>query len=472
MFGDKEFGNVGFPTPADIPIECGYRLAKLPSSAAWLGVFMGMLEAGLSEENWQQFEGGITQEQAAAVWADIISWMYDNAEEPILLDVRQNTINPCILEKTFDNVTWTPFANLQYCPPIIRRTAAGIIQPGQLNPDTSFTYFDVDDGPAATDLFDGYQPTVAMATNTNNRCVAAANAANLIRQLHYQVGQNLVSNTTQAATAFIEGGAAVLAIVFGAEIGPAFLATVVPALYAIQAIYNFVPFGESLYHDLTCDIYTYISGSAGNWTINWAGFSAAISALATAFPIPWLLIRELILFIGEDGINLALKTNQVGNYNCAAGQVAWIDQTLQINTSVSNNTTWQQFGQKNTEAQWFFTRARLTAGSVPGLGQGADVSGTVAPGYTSFSKPSTATYLGSSGNDIWWYNSTLFTATTAQAAIRTALGVPTYVPVFVGTLPNTGPGVRPELLWKTSSTGSGNITVVTDIYVGQTFAGC
>lgn len=473
MFGNKEFDGVGYPTPSSIPVETAYRLARIPSDASWLAVFMGMLEVGLSEENWQQFEGGITREAAVEVWMQIIADMYAFAENPtMLMDVRQNPASPCILEKTFDGETWEQFADLQKCGPVIRMTAAGQIQPGRKLDDGTFDYYTIDDGPPALNLWDGYTPTVAMQNNTNDQCTAAANAANVIQQLYYAVGQNLVANTVQAATAWIEAGASFLSIVFGAVIGPEFLATVTPALYAIQAAYAWSSMSDADFHDLACIFYQNMSGTAGNWTINSAGLTAAINAKAAASPVPWLLIRELLVFIDATGVNLAFKTNQISSYDCSAGTSVWLDQTLKSGASVGNNTNWQQYGSKPIAAQWGLTRARVIQSNITGNGQGTDNTTGTAAGYTDMSKPLNPSYVGAATPDIWWYNNTVFNATTAADAIRTILANPAATPTIVGSLGNVAAGAIPEIKWRSSVTLPGAVVIQTDIYVVKTFGGC
>lgn len=79
MFGDKlyEFYKSAYPTPADVPEEVATRAFCIPSSAAWLGVFMGCLMQLTEEENWQQQPGGISAEDAAAAAQDILDSGYD-----------------------------------------------------------------------------------------------------------------------------------------------------------------------------------------------------------------------------------------------------------------------------------------------------------------------------------------------------------------------------------------------------------
>lgn len=79
MFGAKQFDGVGYPTPLLIPEQTACRSASIPASAEWFGLVMGLMLTLTDENNWQQFEGGITKEAAAAEWSMIVDSMYDSA---------------------------------------------------------------------------------------------------------------------------------------------------------------------------------------------------------------------------------------------------------------------------------------------------------------------------------------------------------------------------------------------------------
>jgi len=67
MYGEKTFGrHVGFPTPTEIPDESTCLTLMIPADPAWWGIYRGLLLTLNDEENWQQFEGGIEREDAAA----------------------------------------------------------------------------------------------------------------------------------------------------------------------------------------------------------------------------------------------------------------------------------------------------------------------------------------------------------------------------------------------------------------------
>jgi len=77
-FGDKEFSGVGFPTPLSIPEETTTRTFTLPANGSWEALVMGAMYAPVDPKNWQQFEGGITREEAAERWLAVFESGYDS----------------------------------------------------------------------------------------------------------------------------------------------------------------------------------------------------------------------------------------------------------------------------------------------------------------------------------------------------------------------------------------------------------
>jgi len=82
MFGDKEWGrNEGYPTPVDIPLDTACALIRVPCDTAWQAVLFGLLFSLTSPEAWQQFEGGLSREDAAERWEE----MFNQAREDFVL---------------------------------------------------------------------------------------------------------------------------------------------------------------------------------------------------------------------------------------------------------------------------------------------------------------------------------------------------------------------------------------------------
>jgi len=81
LYGDKLFhqDRFLFPTPEDVPEETACRTFHIPASSAWLGLFMGALSLLTDPNNYQQFEGGISPDEAAETALAILDAAYENA---------------------------------------------------------------------------------------------------------------------------------------------------------------------------------------------------------------------------------------------------------------------------------------------------------------------------------------------------------------------------------------------------------
>jgi len=101
-FGDKVFKGVGFPTPFSLPDETTCRTLEIPASGDWQAVVMGALLALVYPENWQQFEGGITRDEAADRALDMVWDLYDN------LQCGGTTIAPYWDDEDGDDATGEP----------------------------------------------------------------------------------------------------------------------------------------------------------------------------------------------------------------------------------------------------------------------------------------------------------------------------------------------------------------------------
>lgn len=78
MFGDKVFGkHVGYPTPEITSDATTCLLLQVPSTPAWWAIYTGLLYTLTQEDAWQQYEGGMSREDAAAaatvIWDDAMA---------------------------------------------------------------------------------------------------------------------------------------------------------------------------------------------------------------------------------------------------------------------------------------------------------------------------------------------------------------------------------------------------------------
>jgi len=78
-FGAKMFPGAGYPTPVSIPEETTCFLMQVPANAEWWALVVGVLYTLTLEYNWQQFEGGLEREDAAARWITMLDDAMDLA---------------------------------------------------------------------------------------------------------------------------------------------------------------------------------------------------------------------------------------------------------------------------------------------------------------------------------------------------------------------------------------------------------
>jgi len=78
-FGDKEFtSRIKFPTPTEIPDERACRTFNLPASTAWQALLMGAVMILIDPKNFVQFDGGITAEETAEEFFNVVWETYFN----------------------------------------------------------------------------------------------------------------------------------------------------------------------------------------------------------------------------------------------------------------------------------------------------------------------------------------------------------------------------------------------------------
>lgn len=68
MFGEKKFDQAGYPTPTSIPEDTSCLTINIPANDEWWSLVVGLLYSLILDFNWQQYEGGISREDAAARW--------------------------------------------------------------------------------------------------------------------------------------------------------------------------------------------------------------------------------------------------------------------------------------------------------------------------------------------------------------------------------------------------------------------
>lgn len=353
------------------------------------------------------------------------------------MDVRQNPLNPCELEKTFDNVTWIPFADLSLCAPAL---TFGYAPSGRLTVDEGFGAFEVADGPWVNDppptWFASATGTAAMTANTNDQCTAAANAANVIYQTFKDIQQNLINNVVAQALKWELSPSGVEAIL-GYAASP-FVALAIGTFFAgYQALFLATDFSQADFRKLICLLRNNASGVTGNWTISLSGVTAGMAASGISSDSQNVILQILNL-IGQNGLNLAGKTNAVASYSCASGQfINYEGLTLVQNWSGNNAGSTGRFNNNGLGLTQTFgllrERLMLPTGQTSGF---LDPNGGVAAQpYFGISAPVSGTHnnsLGDTRREIWVFNNLQFTQAQATAAVRAILQNPTYSGLVIG----------------------------------------
>jgi len=230
----KRYPRAKWPLPVDVNPETStcWRV-PVPNDIYYGSAFRGALATLGSAVSWAD-DPGHTAVEVANVWREIA----DNLEEcgAILIDVRQNSETPCILEKQVDGGEWGRFADLQLCPPKLR-TNHGIIE---WFDGTEWEPLPGGNDERFTGTYDAPWPDGSVPDGQTAECLTAMNIVTQYDQ-----------NFTQMKTAFLAGQIAsgVVSAIAG------ILAIFIPieaALYEFLGIMTaFFAAGEAAINDLT-----------------------------------------------------------------------------------------------------------------------------------------------------------------------------------------------------------------------------
>lgn len=216
------------------------------------------------------------------------------------VDVRQNSENPCILEKSIDGETWEEFADLLLCPPRIR-DVGGVIETSA--DGETWTPVETEDPPIPPR--DGENDVI--------KCLAAANAVEFIRSMHIAAKER--AEEEAALVIAVSLGAFVSALIFF-PVTPLIIAGIFSG--AVITIINAVSFGaldETVGEALQCILYCRASADEeGVVTFAYTGVLDDV-ALNDDGAI-WTLISKYIEALGGDGLNRAGAVALITDANC------------------------------------------------------------------------------------------------------------------------------------------------------------
>lgn len=279
-------GQRGFPTPNSTPGEIARRIFVLPADAEWLGLIMGAAE--VLREEWRWYEWGeLTPAEAAAAFNTII------------IDA-------------FTNV----------CPAVL--PGGGKLM--RLNAETGHVE-------EATD--DGWQPPTGDATlppippreDADPKCIAAANAVNVLSVVYESVTDS-ISHGLTSAEAYIEAAEA-FALFVGPEFAPITFAIGVFFLVVFAVAYEVIQFiaadlwDEAFTQSLVCIFQGCATLTEGVVTFDWDCIQEQLAATVNPFDLTFDQLRLFgqITFIvqsmgGVDALNQAGATTAITDYDC------------------------------------------------------------------------------------------------------------------------------------------------------------
>jgi len=232
---------------------------------------------------------------------------------PLPFDVRQNTENPCLLEKSDDGgATWTTFANLQLCPPLLQLGQGGVVETSS---DGGATYTPIPAQPPDV------QPTPPVGQD--QKCLACQNAVNVMAAFYVQVVAyfNNSVNVIIVVTGFIS----LVAIMIAFPVDFPFALAAFTELWGFMTTIVSYEFSSDDQATFLCDLYNNATLTDGVVTFD---FSAVIDAVDSRWFLgsfnQWTLISYLLQVIQSAGLNNAATVQSATAADCSGcGSDTW-----------------------------------------------------------------------------------------------------------------------------------------------------
>ena len=276
---------------------------QLCLNAEWAAYLLGALEPLRWDDLWQGSDLAAKEHVLGQVQALMFALTGEGSCD-MLVDVRQNTGSPCLLQKTDDGETWVTFANLQKCPPKLR-----------LGP-TGGTEYSTDDGETWTPIDTPPIPVRVPVEGQDDKCLAAANAVEVMRQTWLEFDRLFGTGATPYVIA--AGIISLLAIIIFYP--PAFAAVLVffLELYALMSSITGDDFDSDKQDELRCILYCASEITDGVVTFNFSEVYDQVHSMWT--PVVnynvWTAMDYLLNIVGSDGLNRAGATTAVTEATC------------------------------------------------------------------------------------------------------------------------------------------------------------
>lgn len=232
-----------------------------------------------------------------------------------LYRIRQNEENPCIIEEQIDGGAWDEVVNMALCQPCLAYIG-GVLH--QCDPITG-EYTPVDEAPDEDIPEPIPVPPRPESDETDARCLAAANAVNVLLGMHQTVFGTYFAGIVAAVV--VLGLLTFVAFTLGIGVPVAFATGNVMILLGVALSLTTASFTEDIQEELRCILFDAASVSGGVVTFDYADVSGELDARTDI--AMWTAIDVYVTIIGENGLNLAGATTAITEADCDVCADVW-----------------------------------------------------------------------------------------------------------------------------------------------------
>lgn len=329
MFGEKNFKQLGYPTPTDTPAEFTELVIQVPDNPAWWAIYLGVIETLTDPEIWQQLEGGISREEAAGIALDIFIQAVDCA----------TTLGGC-MDCCDETGAYDP-------PP--DRDYQVVDDVPQISYDGGTTWSDIPTGPGVPHV----PPRIKIAGDTDDqkRCNASVNATNAIAELYRltfgQVSANVLNTVNDIMQFLWQVENTLFDIVIDLYTGIT-ESSVFLGDYPYTTDFTEATLTDDNKDDLRCLLFNNSTVDNGYVVFDYdLIFDNLISDIGAN---PGIALSLLLPFIAREGLN---RAGDVGGSTGADCADCTSDQTLSVNSNgTASFTSFETITGETYEISW------------------------------------------------------------------------------------------------------------------------
>lgn len=271
--------------------------------------YLPYLLGAISPLTFPDFYTGTSDEQAlAANYFQQVFYMLISAGECVLpFDVRQNTENPCILEKSDDGGdTWTPFANLQLCPPLLKLGQGGVVETSS---DGGETYAPIEPAPPI--------PQPPPPVGQDQLCIACQNTVNAMSALYDQTKTYFTDGVNVIIV--VTGVISLVAILFFIPLDFPAALTAFTELWGIMTELVGFDFSSDDQATFLCVLYENATLTDGVVSYNFTAVQDDVNGRWSPLSFnQWTLLSYLLAVIGSDGLNNSATVQSATSADCGS----------------------------------------------------------------------------------------------------------------------------------------------------------